>query len=65
MLSVATGRIILVRVSDAQSVRRSMRLLDGQSVCGTWSKRPQWMVKVSGAGVTAVVTDCLVKSDRS
>ena len=47
-----------MRSSDEQSVRRSMRLSAGQSVCGGWSKHPQWVVKVSG--VTAVATDCLV-----
>ena len=58
-------RGIIVRASDAQSVRRSMRSLDGQSVRGSWSTHLQWMVKVSGpgAGVIAVVTDCLVNSD--
>ena len=49
------------------SIQQSMRLPAGQIVHGSWSKHLQWMVKLSGpgAGVTAVVTDCLVKSDGS
>ena len=52
------------KASGGQCVRSTVK---GQSVRGSWSKRPQLLVKVSGpgAGVTAVVTDCLVNSDRS
>ena len=59
------------------SERPMPKVSRGQCVCplvkasamlqGSWSKLLQWMVKVSGpgAGVTAVVTDCLVNSDWS
>ena len=57
------------KVSGGQWVRSTVKAsaVVGQSVRSSWSKRPQWKVKVAGpgAGVTAVVTDCLVNSDRS
>ena len=50
----------VVRASDAQSFKQSMRspLVKTQIIRGSWSKHVQWLVK----GVIAVVTDCRVNS---